>query len=323
MDRLTNLEVFGKVVETSSFTGAAEKLGLSRAAVSKHVMQLEERLDARLLNRTTRRVSTTEVGRAYYERAVRILHDLEEADLAASQLQDEPRGTLRVSAPMSFDPGRLGAFAADFLAQYPDLHLDLALNDRQIDLVEEGIDVALRIGELKDSSMIARRLAPFRRTLVASPGYLESHGTPETPDDLRHHNCVRYSFPGRPPGWRLTGPDGQRHEVDVSGRFYVNNAAVVAQAVIQNVGIGMLPTYLSGYHVKEGRLRPVLPRYRTSEVDIYAVYPPNRHLSAKVRVYIDYMVKRWSPRPDWDIAYDAGVVKYCGAECLEEEVAAE
>lgn len=300
MDRLTNLEVFNKVVETGSFTAAAERLGLSRAAVSKHIMQLEDRIGVRLLNRTTRRVSPTEMGRAYYDRTARILADLEDADHAVSVLQSEPKGKLRVTAPNSFASNVLGRVATEFLKRYPEIELDFILNDRVVDIVEEGLDLAIRIGDLTDSSLIARRLAPFRRALVASPAYIAEFGGPQSLEDLRKHNCLRYYFPGRYPGWRFVAPDGTERVFEPAGRFAVNNGVVGVEAAVQGLGIGFVPTFIAGAYIRDGKLVPLLPQWKPREVSIHAVYPPNRHLSAKVRVLIDFLVERWSPEPEWD-----------------------
>jgi DNA-binding transcriptional LysR family regulator len=302
MDRLTNLEVFNKVVETGSFTAAAEKLGLSRAAVSKHVKDLEGRLGVRLLNRTTRKVSPTEMGRAYYERTTRILADLGEADHAVNVMQTEPKGKLKITAPGSFGAKAIASISADFLVQYPEIQLELGLNDRVVDIVEEGFDLAVRIGELTDSSLIARRLAPFRRILVASPEYVQRHGEPKAVQDLRNHNCIRYQFPGRPPGWRLIGPDGREHSVEVAGNFTVNSGAVVVDAVVKGLGIALVPTFSAVDHLCAKRLVAILPQYRPRDTAIHALYPPNRHLSAKVRAFIDFLIARWSPEPEWDRA---------------------
>lgn len=300
MDRLTNLAVFVKVVEEQSFAAAARGVGLSPAMVSKHVQALEERLGARLLNRTTRRLSLTEVGRGYYERARQILADLEDADRAASDLQAAPRGTLRVNAPFSFGIRHLGPAVAAYLQAYPEVTVDISLNDHYIDLLAEGVDVALRIGRLADSSLIARRLAPIRLVLCAAPAYLRQHGTPREPKDLARHNCLLYTYAATADEWRFVGPDGKDEVVRVSGRLLANNGDVIIAAAAAGIGLALSPSFMAGEPVRAGQLVRLLPGYAAPEAALYAVYPPGRHLSAKLRSFIDFLVKRFGEEPEWD-----------------------
>ncbi len=300
MDRLTALEVFVKVVESRSFAAAARELGLSPAMTSKHIQALEERLGVRLLNRTTRRLSLTEVGRGYYERSRQVLADLEDADRAASDLHGAPRGRLKVNAPFSFGIRHVGPAVAAYLATYPEVSIDLDLNDRYIDLLAEGVDLALRIGRLADSSLIARRLSPIRLVAVAAPAYLERHGTPQAPRDLAAHNCLLYTYAATADEWRFVGPDGGDTVVRVSGRLLANSGDVLLAAAVDGLGIALAPTFIAGEHVQAGKLVTLLPGFATPEGALYAVYPPSRHLSAKLRSFVDFLAARFGEEPEWD-----------------------
>lgn len=292
MDRLTAMEIFTNVVEFEGFTAAAARLGISRASVSKQVIQLEESLGARLLNRTTRRVSVTELGEAYYERCKRVLAEVEEADLMVEQLHSEPRGTLKVSAPMSFGVAHVGPAVADFLATYSDLNISLALNDRFTDLIEEGFDVAIRISQSADTSLIARRLGGVRSVMTATPGYLERHGTPKAPQDLADHQCLSYIYLASGLEWPVFGPDGAS-SVKVSGPLKANNGEVLVQAARQGLGIASLPHFLVREEIAAGRLVTVLDGYRLPDLSVFAVSPPNRFPARKVQAFISYLAERF------------------------------
>jgi DNA-binding transcriptional LysR family regulator len=295
MDKLSSMRAFVKVVEHGSFSEAARSLRLSRSAVSKYIMELEQTLGVQLLNRTTRSASPTENGRAYYERSVAILADLEEADLALTSLQAEPRGLLRVNAPMSFGTLHLGPALAEFMGKYPELQIQLTLSDEQIDAVQEGFDVTLRIAELASSSLIARRLLGVGRVFCASPEYIKRRGAPEHPKDLKNHDCLTYGFLATGNQWKLTGPDGE-HFIPVPWRLCANNAEVLKHAVLKGHGIALLPTFIAGSALKSGMLVPVLEKYHAPEIALYAIYPPTRHLSSKVRLFIDFLLERFRDR---------------------------
>jgi len=295
MDKLSSMRAFVKVVEHGSFSEAARSLRLSRSAVSKYVMELEQTLGVQLLNRTTRSASPTENGRAYCERLVAILADLEEADLALTSLQAEPRGLLRVNAPMSFGTLHLGPALAEFMGKYPELQIQLTLSDEQIDAVQEGFDVTLRIAELASSSLIARRLLGVGRVFCASPEYIKRRGAPEHPKDLKNHDCLTYGFLATGNQWKLTGPDGE-HFIPVPWRLCANNAEVLNHAVLKGHGIALLPTFIAGSALKSGMLVPVLEKYHAPEIALYAIYPPTRHLSSKVRLFIDFLLERFRDR---------------------------
>lgn len=292
MDRLTAMEIFANVVEFEGFSAAARRLGISRASVSKQVIQLEESLGARLLNRTTRRVSVTEVGEAYYERCKRVLAEVEEADLLVEQLHSEPRGTLKVSAPMSFGVAHVGPAVSDFLGAYRDLSISLSLNDRFTDLIEEGFDVAIRISQAADTSLIARRLGPIRCVMTATPEYLERKGTPAKPRDLGDHDCLSYIYLASGLEWPIFGPNGAT-SVKVSGPLKANNGEVLVQAARHGLGIAFVPHFLVRDEIDKGSLVPVLENYRLPELSVFAVSPPNRFPARKVQAFISYLAERF------------------------------
>lgn len=301
MDKLTSIRAFTKVVAHGSYSEAARELRLSRSAVSKHVSDLEQELGVQLLNRTTRSASPTESGQAYYERCLAILADLEEADLTVTRAQAEPRGMLRVNAPMSFGTLHLGRAVADFMERYPELQIQLILSDQLIDPVQEGFDVTLRIADLPSSSLVARKIVPASRVLCAAPRYLERRGTPEHPDDLRAHDCLSYGHLATGNQWKLTGLDGD-HWIPIPWTLCTNNAEVLRDVAVKGRGIALLPTFIAGADLQRGTLRSVLAGYKAPELSLYAIYPPNRHLSVKVRVFIDFLVERFGQRSDWDQA---------------------
>jgi DNA-binding transcriptional LysR family regulator len=288
------MAVFVKVVETSSFAATARYLGMSPAMVSRHIQLLEERLGARLLNRTTRRVSLTEVGQIYHERCLRILSELEEADRAASELQSVPRGRLRVTAPMTFGIRHLAPIIADYLRLYPEVAIDLSLDDRCVDLLEEGFDLAIRVGALADSSLIARRLTLAEMVLCASPDYLKQHGIPKTPRDLEQHNCLAYAYSRSRNEWRFIGPSGTEETIPVSGRFVANNGDALRIIAREAIGIIVAPQFVVEEEMKAGHLVRLLPEYRTVAFPVHAVYPHSRYLSAKARTFIDFLVSSFN-----------------------------
>lgn len=300
MDTLTDIAVFVQVVDSGSFTAAAERLELSKAVVSKYVTRLENRLGARLLNRTTRRLSLTEVGRAFYERSQAGLRELEEAEAEVSRLQGAPRGTLRINAPMSFGILHIAPAIPEFLQQYPDLNVDMNLDDRQLDLVEEGFDLAIRIAQLPDSTLVARRLGPCRHVVCGAPGYFRRHGIPRTPRDLRDHNAITFKYQDSAREWHFLAPDSTPVRVPVRGSIQMNNSLGLREALLQEVGITLTPTFVVGEDIQTGRLEAVLKDYKTLELSIYAVFPQQRHLSPKVRAFVEFMAGRMAGEPAWD-----------------------
>jgi DNA-binding transcriptional LysR family regulator len=290
MDRFENTRVFAAVVEAGGFTAAAERMGLSRAAASKHVQQLEQRLGARLLNRTTRRVSVTEAGRIFYEQSRRILAEFEEAERSASGLHNEPRGELRVIAPTNFGLTEIGTAITDLIVAYPGLRINLTLNDRVTDPIEGGYDIAISVGRPRgtSSSLIARKLNTSRRILCAAPEYLSRRGTPRQPEDLAEHDCLSYSYLDEPDEWHLIGADGER-VVKVTGPIVTSHRQVLTTAAVRGLGIAYGPTIFFREDLDAGRVVRVLAQFQLPEVAIYAVYPASRQLSAKAQVFNDFM----------------------------------
>jgi len=302
VDRFDNMRVFAKVVESGSFTGAAARLGMSVSRVSQHVKELEERLAARLLNRTTRKVSLTEVGRAYYDRCTRLLADLEETEHAVSDMHAAPRGELRVNAIPSFGILQLAPAIADFTARFPAISVELMVSERFVDLIAEGYDVAVWVGEVPDSSLIARQLAPCRMVVCGAPSYFERHGTPRTPADLSAHNCLTVAGTGLSHyrAWHLTAADGTAMNILPRGNLRSNSGAVLIVAALAGHGLACLPTYFVGDALQSGRLVTVLDDYIAPPLTLRALYPHNRHLSAKVRAFVDFLAARFGQEPPWD-----------------------
>jgi DNA-binding transcriptional LysR family regulator len=299
MDQLSALKAFCRVVEAGGFSAAAAELNVSHTVMSKQVRQLETLLGAQLLNRTTRRLALTEAGQAYYERARRILDDLQEADLAVTRHQAVPRGTLRINAPMAFGTLDMAIWLPGFMARYPELKVDLVCNDRFVDLIEEGFDVAVRLArDMPDSSLMARKLATTDTMLVASPAYLKRHGTPEKPEDLARHNCLTYTLVSRPNEWTFSLPDAGYVSVTVGGSFQSNTGIALRSAALAGVGIATTAAFIVHADLERGDLVPVLPSYRMRPRDVYAVYPHNRHLSPKVRAFVDFASEVYRT-PSW------------------------
>jgi DNA-binding transcriptional LysR family regulator len=302
MDNLTDIAVFVRVVECASFTRAADQLELSRAVVSKYVTRLEERLGARLLNRTTRRLSLTEAGAELFEASRAALERIDEAEQALTRLQREPRGRLKVNAPMSFGILHLAPALPEFLKRYPGIAVDLKMDDRMLDLVEEGFDVGVRIASLPDSSLVARKLAPCRQVVCAAPAYLEEFGDPQTPDDLAAHNCILYHYASGINVWRFHASGGREISVAVTGNLRANNGIVAREAAVRGVGLLMTPTFYVGAELRSGALKRVLTDYRLPELGIHAVYPQRTHVAPKVRAFVDFLARRFGPKPEWDRA---------------------
>jgi len=300
MDRFENLETFIAVVETGSFTAAADRLGVAKSAVSRRVSALEERLGAQLLTRTTRRLSQTDAGRAFYDRSVRILADLDEAESTVAETHGELRGRLRIALPLSFGVRHMCAPIAEFSAAHPGVTFELDLNDRRVDLVEEGADLAIRIGHLGDSSLIARRLFESRLIVCASPDYLERHGVPETPDALTEHDCLIYSNVADPDRWSYRDGAGQERRVDVNAAMRVSSGDFIVESAVRGLGIAMQPAFIAGDAIRRGELVPVLTDLSWPTTPAWALYPPARHLSSRVRAFIDFIAERFSGIPYWD-----------------------
>jgi DNA-binding transcriptional LysR family regulator len=289
MDRFESIRAFVQVVEQGGFAAAARDMGLSRSTVNKLVLNLEDDLKVQLLHRTTRKVTPTPSGLAFYERCVGILADLEEAELAVSTLQTEPRGQLRVNAPMSFGTLYLGPAIAEFLQHYPDLHVELSLSDRFIDPIDEGFDVTIRIAQPPESpSLIVHELCRVPVILCAASGYLAARGTPQTPSDLAAHACLPYGHLATDNQWTLVGPDGE-HKMTVRGPLCSNNGEPLRAAVLRGLGITLLPRFLIEAELRSGGLQWVMPTYAAPAISVCLLYPVNRHLSAKVRLLTEFL----------------------------------
>ncbi len=297
MTDATDMEIFARVVSAGSLSAAGREIGLSPAVVSKRLRKLEDRLGTRLLQRTTRQIALTEAGQGYFERVVAILASIEEAETFVSRRSDLARGTLKVSAPTSFGRRHVAPYLRTFLEANPDLGLNLELSDEFVDIVGAGFDLAIRIGQLPDSSLVARRLAPIHRVLCATPAYLAAHGTPKSIADLNRHVCMTAAPQDV---WRLEGPDGPVI-VHPSGPLQTNSSEVVRESVLAGLGIALRSTWDVGADLSAGRLAIVLPDYHGSRhLALHAVYPSRRFLPAKVRIFIDYLAQIYGPEPYWD-----------------------
>lgn len=297
MDRFREMSSFVAVVEAGSFVAAGDALRVSKAAVSRSVIELESRLGARLLQRTTRRLSLTEAGRAYYGHCKQILAELEEADRAVGMVTGHPIGRLRVNAPFSFGILHLARLWGQFMEQYPEVDLDVTLSDRLVDVVEDGFDVVIRISRLQDSTLVYRRLATTRILLCASPEYLASHGSPATVEEIANHPVIAYSYASQGDVWRFTTADGVR-EVQTRARMRTNNGDTCRAVALAHQGLVLQPDFLVGTDLAQGRLIEVLPECRGPEVGVYAVYPSRKHLSVKIRALVDFLAAAFE-HPDW------------------------
>jgi DNA-binding transcriptional LysR family regulator len=293
MDRLLAMDVFARVVELGSFAKAAERMDISTSACSRHVADLEAHLDTRLLNRTTRRLSLTESGQAYYERCVQLLADLEEAEGAAALSTARPRGTLKLSCGISFGVRHVARLVGEFAACRPEVKFHVQLADRFVDLVEEGFDLAIRVGEAPAQNLIARRLGETRLVPCAAPLYLREHGAPQSPADLARHACLTYEYLPLRNTWRFVDRAGAEHAVRVAGPVHANNGDLLAAAAIEGIGIAMEPDFIVAADLAAGRLVRVLADYAPAPTGVYAVYPSRRHLSAKVRSFVDFLAERF------------------------------
>jgi DNA-binding transcriptional LysR family regulator len=293
MEHLAYMVTFARVVRSASFAGAARRLGVSASVASKHVAKLEKHLGVRLLNRSTRTLSLTEAGSAYYAHCARILEEVENSQRAVAQLQATPRGLLRVTAPITFANTRLGATLPDFFARYPEVQIELYASNRMVDLAEEGYDVALRIARTLPPNLVARRLRPVRWHLCAAPAYLEREGTPAHPSNLTRHRCLLLQMAEGSAVWHFLR-DKERTEVEVHGSLRANTVEVLHEQVRAGVGLALLPGYMAGADIRDRRLIPVLPDWEIeSGAHLYVVYLQNRYLAPKLRVFIDFLVERF------------------------------
>lgn len=302
-DVLTGMRVFTTVVDAGSFARAADRLDLSRGMTSRYVAQIESHLGVRLLNRTTRRQSLTEAGQDYYQRATQVLALAEEAEQSAAQGSAEPRGTLRVNAPVAFGTRHLGPAIGAWLRRHPLVKADLTLSDRFVDLVEEGFDVAVRIARRIDPGLVARPITRARLVVCAAPAYLKEHGTPKSPADLARHNCLTYAYGGHQGEWRFTRR-GRDQVVKVSGNMHGNNGDILCSAAAEGLGVIVQPSFLVYELLRENKLARILEGWEIDEATIHAVYPSRQFLTPKVRSFIDFLVERFGDRPYWDKGLD-------------------
>jgi DNA-binding transcriptional LysR family regulator len=300
MDRFSAISALIAVVESGSFQAAGERLGIAKSVVSRRVSQLEQSLGIRLLHRTTRSHSLTDEGLQFYRRSVQIMNDLQDAELEASQDSGEVRGRMRLAAPLSFGLLHLSRAINEFLQNHPALDLELDLNDRNVNLVEEGFDMAVRIGELEDSQLIARRIGTSNNITCASPSYIEQKGQPVVPDDLRHHAGLQYTNVSRRAQWQYGSASSALEYGQPKIRMRANNGEVLASAAISGTGIVSGPSFILGQHVRSGQLRQVMTGYRQPPVGIYVVYPPGRLLPRRVQVFSDFLKASVGEHPQWD-----------------------
>ena len=293
MDVFASMKMYAAVVDGGSFAAAAGKLGVSRAMVSKQVQKLEEHLGTRLLNRTTRRISLTETGREFHERSVQILADVEDAEHGAARLTHTARGLLRVTIPLAYGQHRLAAIVGDYALAYPQVKLDIALSDRKLDIVEDGFDLAIRIGALPPSDLVARKIGSERSVVCGTPAYLARHGAPQLPSDLAGHACLGYTLTGAGNEWRLENiGDGAIASIAVNGPIKADNGDILRLAALRDAGLIFQPRFIVAGELAAGRLVQVLPQWQSGELGVHAVYPSRKHLSAKVRTFIDYLAER-------------------------------
>jgi DNA-binding transcriptional LysR family regulator len=293
MDRFASISAFNAVVEAGSFVRAAERLGASTSTLSRQIAELEQHLGARLLNRTTRKLSLTEGGQAFYERAVQLLAELQEAEAVASSSAAAPRGTLRLTCSHAMGVQRIAPAIASFVAHYREVRFEVSVLDRIVDLVEEGYDLAIRIGRVGSDRLVARRLGVMRLLACAAPAYLKTHGTPRKPADLADHAVLTYAYSPNPRVLRLTGRQGQHEDVRVSGPLHSNSGDLSIAAAIAGLGVAFEPDFMVESALAAGELVRVLPGYESTPGEIWAVYPSRRHLSAKVRLFVDHLAQQF------------------------------
>lgn len=301
MGQLEDMRIFVRVVEAGGVGKAADQLGLAKSGVSRSLVSLENRLGVQLINRTTRRISLSGVGREYYQAAVKLIGDISELDALAANAETSLQGQLRLAVPLSFGLCHLSAAIDEFVRAHPGLTFDIDFSDRLVDLVEQGVDLAIRITALKDSSFKARRICPIRLKLCASPAYLDAHGAPLTPDDLKRHALLGYNI-GAGTALKLTDPQGNEHLVQASSRMVANNGDFLRDMALAGHGIVLLPTFIAWQALANGALKPVLETYLPAQLSAWAVYPQTRYLSQRARVFIDFLIDRFGETPYWDQA---------------------
>ncbi|MCU7835271.1 MAG: LysR family transcriptional regulator [gamma proteobacterium symbiont of Taylorina sp.] len=301
MDRFENMGNFIRVVELGSISGAADQLGVAKSAVSRRLKELEEHLGVELFHRTTRRMNLTDTGRVFYHQSVRIWEDVLEAELATSQAHVNLKGRLKVALPSSFGLMHMGPAINDFLQAHPQIEFELDFNDREIDLIQEGFDLAIRIANLPDSSLIARRLAPIQTVMCASPSYLKKMGTPQQPNELITHQCLVYSLLHDFENWYLKDKHGKEIKIKIHPYLKASTGEFLRDSAVAGQGIILVPSFIAYKEIECGELIPLLKEYTPLQIDAYAIYPQTRHLSQRVRSFVDFLVKRFEGTPYWDL----------------------
>jgi len=294
MDTLDGIKTVIAVVETGSFTAASERLGMSKALVSKYIGEVEKQLDVRLFNRSTRRLALTETGQSYYEKALPLIEEFTELVDNVTGVQANPQGFLRISVPVTFGEMKLSSVLPKFLKKYPQMQLDIQLTDKKIDMLEEGVDVVIRIGGVDDSSLIAKKINTYPLILCASKNYLSEFGRPKKPQDISQHNCIIDSNFRIGKHWPIISPDNQTQSVTVTSNVSVNSPRAVKEIAMNDGGIAMIPEFIVEDALKDGRLETVLPGYHTLEFGLFAIYPHRRYLAKKVRCFIDFLTEEFS-----------------------------
>ena len=300
MDRFENMNAFVRVVEAGSISAAADRMDVAKSVISRRLKELEAHLGVELFHRTTRQMNLTDSGRAFYQQSVRILADILEAEHATSQFHGALKGNLKVALPLSFGLMHLGPAINEFLQAHPEIEFDLDFNDRHVDLLVEGFDLAIRIAILPDSSLIARRLAPIQTVMCASPAYLERMGTPQSPHELIHHRCLVYNLIGNLENWNVFDATGQLIKTRITPYLKASNGEFLRDAAVAGMGIVLLPTFIVYQEIERGTLVPIMTNYHYSQLAAYAIYPQTRHLSQRVRAFVDFLVKRFEGLPYWD-----------------------
>ena len=299
MGQLEDMNLFIRVVEAGGISRAAEQMDIAKSAVSRRLAELEARVGARLINRTTRTSSMTEAGKGYYERATKVIDDVAELNAITADSRCALEGTIRLAAPLSFGLAHLAPAIDIFVKEHPEINIDINFSDRQIDLIEEGFDLAFRIADLKDSTLIAKKISPIRLVLCASPGYLKEYGIPKTPKELKNHRCLQYSLTGTS-SLILTNKNGKEHQVKLPAKMSANNGDFLRDMAIAGHGILATPTFIAWKAIATGDLVPILSDYKLPQTNAYAVYPQTRYLSQRTRVLIDFLADRFGDNPYWD-----------------------
>jgi len=300
MLKTEEIQAFIQIVDSGTITAAAEQLRVAKSAISRRLSELEEQLGVELFHRSTRKLNLTDSGHLFYQRCTLIIDEIREAEFSVSQSHKEISGQLKIAVPHSFGVMHLASAIVDFQKQHPAIFFDIDLNDREVDLIQEGFDIAIRIGTLKDSSLIARKLAELSTVVCASPKYLDKNGKPVTVEELKQHNCIAYSYLEHPDQWDFFDKNNKLYKVKINKIMQINNGEFMRDMAISGLGIIRQPTFIAYEDIVSGNLIPFLHDYRSTPLNLYALYPPTRHLSQKVRLFIDFLVERYTGKPYWE-----------------------